>query len=187
ETRQWDCGATVNPLFPKQVAAPGARVPTLDEVLALADKGTFTFLIEIKISAERPELAPPPEEYAKLVADAVRRRGLEKRVIVQSFDFRPLAALQRIAPEIPTAGLWGTAERPFAEVARESGSRMVAPHYRTVTKEKVSAAHQAGLRVVPWTANDREVWGTLVAAGVDGIITDDPAGLLAFLKQQGLH
>jgi glycerophosphoryl diester phosphodiesterase len=187
EVQQWDCGATVNPSFPKQVAVAGTRLPTLDEVLRLADRGAFTFLVEIKISAERPELAPSPEEFAKLVADVVRRRGLEKRVVVQSFDFRPLAALQRIAPEIPTAALYGGAARPFAEIARESGSRMVAPYYELVTKEAVSAAHQAGLRVVPWTVNTPEEWERLVAAGVDGIITDDPAALGAFLRQRGRH
>ena len=49
------------------------------------------------------------------------------------------------------------------------------------------AAHRAGLQVVPWTANTREAWEALVAAGVDGIITDDPEGLAAFLKEKGLR
>ncbi|MCX6633324.1 MAG: glycerophosphodiester phosphodiesterase family protein, partial [Candidatus Solibacter sp.] len=41
EVRQWDCGAKQNPGFPKQQAVPGTKMPTLDEVFALAPKGKF--------------------------------------------------------------------------------------------------------------------------------------------------
>jgi len=41
--------------------------------------------------------------------------------------------------------------------------------------------------VVPWTANTPEDWERLAAAGVDAIITDDPASLLDFLRKRGLH
>ena len=44
-----------------------------------------------------------------------------------------------------------------------------------------------GLRVIPWTANSRGNWERLVRAGVDGVITDDPAGLIAFLRAKGLR
>src|ERR1051325_972939 len=67
EVRQWDCGAKLNPLFPKQQPAPGTRMPTLDEVFALAPKGKFLFHIETKIFPERPELSPAPEEFVRLV------------------------------------------------------------------------------------------------------------------------
>jgi glycerophosphoryl diester phosphodiesterase len=41
--------------------------------------------------------------------------------------------------------------------------------------------------VIPWTANTEQEWSALIAAGVDGIITDDPASLIACLKQRGLR
>jgi glycerophosphoryl diester phosphodiesterase len=56
-----------------------------------------------------------------------------------------------------------------------------------VTPEQVRAAHDAGLQVVPWTANRPADWDKLVAAKVDAIITDDPAELIAYLKQRGLR
>jgi len=37
---------------------------------------------------------------------------------------------------------------------------------------------------VPWTANTPRDWERLVEAGVDGIITDDPAALIAWLKRR---
>src|SRR5271167_2614891 len=39
EIRQWDCGATLIPGFPRQQTVPGTRMPTLDEVFALAPRG----------------------------------------------------------------------------------------------------------------------------------------------------
>lgn len=187
QLRQWDCGTLKNPEFPRQRPAPGARAPTLDEVLALAGRGGFGFNIETKISADRPQYTPSPEEFARLVLEAVRRHKLEARVIVQSFDFRTLHAMKKLAPEIRLAALYGSGERDFASVAREAGAEIIAPHHKLVSAEKVKAAHRAGLRVIAWTANIPEEWDKLIAAGVDGIITDDPAGLIDYLKAKKLR
>ena len=81
----------------------------------------------------------------------------------------------------------GGAPRDFVEIAREADAGIVSPHYSLVTKAQVEASHRAGLRVIAWTANDEKVWADLVAAGVDGIITDDPAGLIGYLKARGLR
>jgi glycerophosphoryl diester phosphodiesterase len=37
---------------------------------------------------------------------------------------------------------------------------------------------------VPWTAYNPEDWSRLADAGVDAIITDGPAGLIASLKHK---
>jgi glycerophosphoryl diester phosphodiesterase len=187
QVRQFDCGAQKNPAFPKQRSVPGTRIPTLDEVLALAPRGAFGFNIEMKSFPDKPEYAPPPEEFARLVLAAIRRHGLEPRVIVQSFDFRTLLAMKQLAPHIRLAALWSAGVRDFVSIAREARAEIVAPQYRLVTPEQVQAAHRAGLQVVPWTVNDAEDWDRLIAAGVDGIITDDPAALVAHLKRRGLR
>ncbi len=72
--------------------------------------------------------------------------------------------------------------RDFAAIASEACASIVAPYHRLVTPRKVEAAHIAGLRVVPWTANRPRSWARLLRAGVDGIITDDPAGLVDYLR-----
>ena len=41
--------------------------------------------------------------------------------------------------------------------------------------------------VVPWTVNTPCDWDAMIAAGVDGIITDDPAGLIVHLEARGLR
>jgi glycerophosphoryl diester phosphodiesterase len=42
------------------------------------------------------------------------------------------------------------------------------------TPELVDAAHDEGMRVIPWTVNDRATIESLMNSGVDGIITDLP-------------
>ncbi|MCS6953328.1 MAG: glycerophosphodiester phosphodiesterase, partial [Bryobacteraceae bacterium] len=187
QLRRFDCGSQKNPAFPKQRPVPGTRMPTLDEVLALAGRGHFGFNIEMKSFPDKPQYAPAPEEFARLLLEAIRRHQLERRVIVQSFDFRTLRAMNRLAPDIRLAALWASGSRDFVAVAREAHATIVSPHFRLVTAEQVRAAHAAGLKVIPWTVNEPEDWDRLLAAGVDGIITDDPAALIAHLKQRGLR
>ena len=184
ELREWDCGSLVNPRFPDQKPVPGARMPALDEVLALADRGSFLFNIEAKMY--RPELDPHPVHFAELLLQSIDRHNLRPRVIVQSFDFRILLAMKQLAADIRLAALYEDGRLgDFVSIARIAGTQIVAPEQDLVTPAEVTAAHQAGLQVIPWTANTQKEWDALIAAGVDGIITDDPAALIGYLKQKG--
>lgn len=188
QVRRFDCGSKRDPNFARQEPAPGARVPTLDEVLALAPRGDFHFNIEIKSNPKRPELAPEPAEFARLVAEAVRKHKLEERVVVQSFDWRTLIEMKKIAPGIRLAALYGGLPKDFVKISEQAGGApIVSPHHLLVTRARVTKAHKAGLKVVPWTANTPRQWDRLIKAGVDSIITDDPAALIEHLKKKGLR
>ena len=187
ELKQWDCGSLQNPLYPKQKAVPGTRIPTLDEVFALAKVGNFEFNVETKIFADKPQYTPSPFEFSKLLLDAIRKHGLESRVIVQSFDFRTLKEMKRLAPKIRRSALYGIGSRAFDSIAEEAGADIISPQYPLVTPAKVAAAQEAGYQVVPWTANAPQDWDRLIEAKVDAIITDDPAELIAYLKSKGLR
>jgi glycerophosphoryl diester phosphodiesterase len=143
-------------------------------VLQLAGRGAFEFNIETKIFPDKPQLTPSPEEFARLLVAAIRRHKLESRAIIQSFDFRTLAAAEKLAPEIRRAALYAGIPRDLVALTREARATMSSPHYRLVTKGNVQALHEAKFPVVPWTANEPALWDRLVAAGVDAIITDDP-------------
>jgi len=180
EVRQWDCGAIRNPRFPEQQTVPGTRIPTLDDVFHLASKGTFDYNIETKSFPEHPEYTPPPEEFAKLVLAKIREYRLERRIILQSFDFRTLVAMRKLAPEIRLSALTEADPREFTAITKDAANaEIVSPEFHLVTPEKVAAAHAAGITVVPWTANTPADWDKLIAAKVDAIITDDPAALIA--------
>jgi glycerophosphoryl diester phosphodiesterase len=187
ELRLYDCGSKALKSFPRQQAVPGTRIPTLDEVLNLANSSTVGFNIEIKSSEKWPATYTlPPADLAKMVVDTVRRRKLEKRVFIQSFDFRVVKAVRSLAPDLVVAALYGPGDRGFADIARETGVRIVTPNYQLVTPEKLKEAHAAGVQVIPWTVDRTEDWDRLIDMGVDGIITNDPGGLIAHLKNAAI-
>lgn len=187
ELRRWDCGSRAHPRFPRQTPVPGARLPALEEVFELAARGAFGLDLEPKSNPARSRYAPPPERFAALLVETIRRHKLESRVVVQCFDFRLLRAMRTLAPEIRLAALYQFGARGFVSVARKAGAAVIAPYHRLVNPAKVAAAHCAGIQVVPWTANRPKDWDRLIRAGVDGIITDDPAGLIDYLRLQGLR
>jgi glycerophosphoryl diester phosphodiesterase len=187
EVEEWDCGAKQNPAFPLQEPVPGTRMPTLDDVFRLANQGSFDYNIETKSFPDRPELTPEPAEFVRMVLAKIREYHLEKRVILQSFDFRTLLAMKKLAPEIRLSALTEKDARSFPQIAAEAKADIISPHYSLVTPEKVKEAHAAGLQVVPWTANSPTEWDALIAAHVDAIISDNPAELIAYLKKKGLR
>ncbi len=154
----------------------GEDLPTLDQVLSLARLGDFLFNIEAKVQEGTPE------SLAEMVLGRIHEHGLESRVIFQSFDFAILHRMRKLAPRITQAALWEGAPRGFVEIAREAETEIVAPEYLLVTEPEVRAAHESGLRVIPWTANTEDDWKRLIEAGVDGMITDNPAGLIQYLR-----
>lgn len=151
------------------------RVPALEEVLPLADRGAFLFNIELKPFAD-------PERLVEMVAHAAA--ALPGRVMFQSFDFAILHALARRTPEVPRGALFESTSEDFVSIARRAQAGIAVPEYHLVTAEKVQAAHEAGLKVLTWTPNHPAQWEVLIAARIDGLITDDPAVLLQYLGRR---
>ncbi|ADW67135.1 glycerophosphodiester phosphodiesterase family protein [Granulicella tundricola] len=194
QLKQYDCGLHPLKRFPKQMAVPHTTIPTFDEVLELAPQGTFQFNVETKIYPNHPELTPAPEAFVKMIDDAVKRRHLQARVILQSFDFRTLHAMRAIDPAIRLSALFeakddgftGIADqdKSFAHIAKVSGAEILSPDQTLVTPEAVATAHAMGRQVAPFTVNTSEGWQKMADAKVDAIISDDPVALLAWLRAQ---
>ncbi|MEK8073860.1 glycerophosphodiester phosphodiesterase family protein [Rhodococcoides navarretei] len=55
-----------------------------------------------------------------------------------------------------------------------------------VTQDVVDAAHERGIRVIPWTVDDPDTMRALMDLGVDGLITDYPDRLRAVMSERGL-
>jgi glycerophosphoryl diester phosphodiesterase len=132
-----------------------------------------------------PEMTPSPEEFARMVLAEIRKYHLESRVILESFDFRTLVAMKKLEPRIQLSALCMGPDLDFVKIGKESGAGIISPLHTFVTAEQVRSAHAAGLRVLPWVANEPADWDRLIAAGVDSILTDYPADLIEYLKQRG--
>lgn len=138
--------------------------PTLDDLLAEA-KGRAKLNLELKYYGGQP-----PGLAAKVV-ETLRARGMLDQVVIQCLEYAPLQEVQQLAPEIPVGYL-------LSFNAREPDRLNV--HFLSAEKSRVDrlfllAAHQRGQRVLAWTVNRREEMERLLDAGVDGLITDQPA------------
>ncbi|HEY8581750.1 MAG TPA: glycerophosphodiester phosphodiesterase family protein [Capillimicrobium sp.] len=145
------------------------EVPTLGEVLALARKARRPVNVELK-------QFDPSGASARAFARAVRASAVPLgRVTVQSFFPPNLEAAVAALPGVETSVLTVTAGNAAGvEIATGLGAAWVSPQW-PVDRAYVDAAHAAGLRVVPFTLDDPESVAEAAVAGVDGIITDDPA------------
>jgi glycerophosphoryl diester phosphodiesterase len=62
------------------------------------------------------------------------------------------------------------------------------PGYRPyVTADMVSSAHQAGMKVIPWTVDDPATMQSLIDKGIDGLITDYPDRLRTVVAANGFR
>jgi glycerophosphoryl diester phosphodiesterase len=198
--------------FPEQRGMDGVRIPTLMEVFDLARQAKadhVRFNIETKLTPTSGADTPDPETFAAAVARAVREAELAARVSIQSFDWRTLAIMRRIAPEIervclsidggsgdtlqrgqPGASPWtagldiddfgGSAPRLVAA----AGCSVWSPNQRNVTAASLAEAQALGLKVIPWTVNGRPDMERLTQMGVAGIITDYPDRLRAVMAER---
>lgn len=188
--------------FPAQQGADGVRIPALTEVFDLVTRSgadRIRFNIETKITPTSGADTPDPETFAAALAAAIRDAGLTARASVQSFDWRTLVVMKRIAPEIERVCL--TIESPGEDTIRRgqpgpspwtagfnidehggSVPRLVkaadcavwSPWFRNVTASLVSEAHDLGLKVIPWTVNEMDDLKLIYETGIDGVISDYP-------------
>lgn len=181
EVQALDCGTKTNPKFPKQRAVPGEKIPTLVDVLAL-DDGKVRFNIETKSVPGEPDLSALPPRWAEIVVAALDKAKLRKRASIQSFDHRVLHEVKKRARDITLVALIDESLPDLVLVTRAAKADVASPNHLWITKDDVTRLHRAKLRVVVWTVNEPKDWQRMLDVGVDGIITDDPAALIAWLE-----
>ena len=67
-----------------------------------------------------------------------------------------------------------------------AGCAAWSPLYRNAKPDDIAAAKALGLKVIPWTVNERADMERLIALGVDGIITDYPDRLRAVMAAKDM-
>ena len=206
-------GSDYSRRFPDQKRMDKVTMPTLAQVFQLARRAgnsEVRFNVEIKTSPLAPEDTLAPEDFARTLLALIEREGMSSRVIVQSFDWRALQAVQALAPRIPTAYL--SAQQRFLDnigAAQSAGSAWTAgmsfsdhgsipkmvkaargaiwsPYFPELNAELVKEAHALGLQVIPWTVNKKEDMDRLIDWGVDGLISDRPDFLREVMAEKKL-
>jgi glycerophosphoryl diester phosphodiesterase len=195
-------------LFAREVGLDPFSMPTLADLFAFvaayagqlgerAGKSTqqrergqrLRFDLELKRKPFDPEAigddfnGETAGRFEQAVVETVRAAGVTERTRVRSFDHRSVRVLRQLEPRIEGAILIAeTALVDPAAVTRQAGAMAYCPNYFFLDAEQVRLAHAGGVRVIPWTINDAAVFERLWAWGVDGMATDYPDRLAAFLR-----
>jgi len=138
--------------------AAGVGIPTLEEVLQLAD-GRATVYVEVKAAAAE-----------RLVAALLA--GRERWAAVHSFDHRVPLRTRRHRPTVPVGILSSSYLLDNIGPMHSVEARDLWQHWAMIDADLVAEVHGAGGRLIAWTANDPDDIGALAALGVDGICTD---------------
>jgi glycerophosphoryl diester phosphodiesterase len=195
--------------WPEQKAVDGERLVTLAalfEEVKRRGAASLRFNIETKLNPNTPDLTPAAEPFAKAVLEVIAAHGMGSRVTIQSFDWRTLAAVQRLAPAIPTVAL--TARQNFLDnisdgrwtagqtlaahegsvprMVKAAGAAVWSPFHGDLTEALLAEAKALGLAVVPWTVNDPAIMERLIDWRVDGLITDYPDRARAVMQRRGM-
>jgi len=184
EVKKFDVGLRPHPRF-KQQEKLAAVKPLLSDVFEavknqmINSKRPYPFFnIETKCQPATDNLYhPEPAEFVDLLMKIIKEKGMEKYVLIQSFDFRTLQYLHKNYPSIATAMLIEDADKStFDDQLKKIGftANVYSPHYLLVNEELIKKCHQNKMRIIPWTVNEKKEMERLKALGVDGIISDYP-------------
>jgi glycerophosphoryl diester phosphodiesterase len=181
---------SVRKLSLEQLRAVAPDLPTLDDALDFfvreaPDVGVH---IDLKLRVRVDD-----------VAVAVERHGLVARTVVSSFHSAPLREIARRSRRIRIGftypedrfsvsrkpRLWplirlglstlrGTVPHRLPYLLRRTGASALMLQHALVTPAAVTRAHGLGVPVLAWTVDELEDLRRVEAAGVDGVITNDP-------------
>ncbi|MCX2450656.1 glycerophosphodiester phosphodiesterase family protein [Pedobacter sp. PLR] len=182
EIKKFDVGSKIHNRFPGQqkfkVSKPLLE-ETLDSVEAYVKENRLpkpNYSIETKLIPKGDgEFQPEPAEFVDLIMEIVKRKKLEKRVTIQSFDIRTLQYLHENYPKVKT-GLLIDEKEDFENNIQELGFKptVYSPYSVLVGKSLVDRCHEAGIKIIPWTINSTKEMKYLIGLGVDGLVTDYP-------------
>lgn len=175
EVAAWDAGwGFVAPDGSRPFAGQGIRIARLEEVLEAFPHATLN--IDLK--------APVAESAVALI----RHYKAQARVCLASFRISTLTHVRCLGYEGETSLSRAEAIRfLFTPACLQTGRlRPVAQAAQLPdllgTAYVVKKCHRVGLRAEYWTINDPARALVLAALGADGVITDDPAAMVAALR-----
>ena len=186
--------------------SPGLRLGhSLDELPAeaLSLDGALDFLAGHGVGVHLDVKLPGYEEE---VLAAIVRHGFGDRAVVSTAFAATGRRFAALAPELPRAigyprDRLGVSNIRWPRSVQRAGAtalRQVMParvpvllswarantlslHHTLCSRAAVATAHRLGAPVLAWTVNDPAAVRRVAAAGVDGIVSDDPEMTLATL------
>lgn len=184
EIQRFDVGMKPHPRFPKQQKIKAIKprlsdlVDSVENYLHSHSRSLVQYNIEIKsLPAGDNKFHPAPAEFTDLLMAVILDKKIQDRVIIQSFDLRPLQYLHEKYPTIKTSLLIEDSEEKDLDGQLKALGfipDIYSPNQSLVDEALLKACHEKNMKIIPWTVNDPKRMKQLKKLGVDGIITDYP-------------
>ncbi|MCU1545607.1 MAG: hypothetical protein JWP30_707 [Homoserinimonas sp.] len=157
------------------MAFAGTRVPTLEAFLPLLRESRKKAMIEFK--------GDWPSQALTAVNEMIHAYGVQGRVVLAGFDKDTVALLKVLAPALPRVLIVRNLPEDAVGLALDVGAIALITRPAAVEEDPdvVERMHEAGLGILLYTLNKKKRWKAALALGVDGIITDRPSKLDAWL------
>lgn len=160
----------------------------LDDALAMV-RGRVPIVVEVKATTRERESGIDPDDRALVdgVLAAFERTGGLRGVTMSSAAWSLLAYAAEKVRGLDIALTVGSREkRDPIEWARRTGATALHPNQRLCSPAFVARARGIGMLVIAYTVNRASEVKPLIAAGIDGVFTDDPAAMRRIVER-GRH
>jgi len=155
----------------------GVRLLTLSGALDLMPPA-MVLNVHVKAGAEDRDVVVP-----KTVQELVRR-GLIETAFIAS-DEASLAVARRVEPGLEICNLSTQPTETYVDRCSAIGCRILQPANNQTDSDLVRRAHESGMKVNPFYADDEGEMRRLIGCGVDGILTNYPERLQELLAGLG--
>ena len=164
------CDVTYNELRSLKVKKNGGRlsaretIPTLREVLRFLEDSSLMLNIELKPCRE--------DGFEKEAVNLISEANMQNRCLIASSDCGILQRVKGYAPEIRTAYVGCDFKSCILQLRYADAISLNA---NCVDAKVVRLSHSAGKPIYVWTVNTKQMLDKVIALGVDGVITNNPA------------
>lgn len=146
-----------------------AFIPSLADVLSVFQHTPV--LINLEIKSEMPLRG----KIEQRVVDLIYQFGLQRQVIVSSFNPLVVKKIQKVDPSLKTGFIY---EKRLPRLNQRLAKGLIVdswhPNYNGITDALLEKARESGCTVFPWTVNDEAELLRMKKLNVDGVITDFP-------------
>ena len=151
-------------------------VPSLEQLFELFETNNLILFLEMKVDS-----AAEHRPLAQACCNLIDKYSFKQRVLVECFDLKALRVVKDIDAKIQTAALFQSklTNQRIIDQAKAIEASALALHYRLVHEALIEKATAADLILAVWTVDDPAWIARARSLGIEALITNDPAAMLA--------
>ncbi len=185
---KYDVGKRASVVWPGKEQSPAVKplaselIDSVETLVSEHKLSPMRYNIEIKCKKGKDEGANWPEyhDFVDKCMELLLSKDLGDRLVVQCFDVRALNYMHEKYPQVKLSYLISKKDTDWDTYMGklEFTPDWLSPEYTTVDKNMVDKCHKAGIKLVPWTVDDKSEIKRMIDLKVDAIISNYPDRVL---------